>query len=63
MYKLIKPKFIKGYWHNIVQTDNGFSVVDTQRKRNQIDRDGIGYKVECFKTLEEAKLFLKNYED
>lgn len=62
MHKLIKTKFIKGHWHNVVQTDCGFSVVNTERERNQIDRDGIGYEVECFKTLEEAKLFLKNYE-
>lgn len=62
MYKLIKTKFIKGYWHNVVQTADGFSVVNTQRKRNQINRDGIGYEVEYFKTLEGAKQFLEKYE-
>lgn len=62
MHKIIKAKFIKKYWYDIVETDNGFSVFNTRRRENQIDRDGIGYEVAFFKTLEEAEEFLEKYE-
>ncbi len=64
MHKIVKAKFIKKYWFNIIQTENGFYVINTQRKRNQIDRDGIGYMIpeSEFKTLDEAIKFLGEYE-
>ncbi|KKS73577.1 MAG: hypothetical protein UV46_C0069G0003 [Candidatus Gottesmanbacteria bacterium GW2011_GWC2_42_8] len=64
MHKIIKAKFIKKYWFNIIQTENGFYVFNTQRKRKLPDRDGIGYIVpesEC-NTLDEAVNFLEEYE-
>jgi hypothetical protein len=62
MKKFIKPKFIKEYWHNIEQISrNKFIILNTQRRRNQIDRDGLGYYLEeNFKTLKEAEEFLEN---
>ncbi len=64
MHKIVKAKFIKKYWFNVIQTENGFYVFNTQRKRNQFDRDGIGYKVpeSEFNTLDEAVNFLEEYE-
>ena len=62
MHRIIKAKFIRDYWYDIIETDKGFSVFNTQRKRNQIDREGIGYEVALFKTLEEAEEFLEKYK-
>jgi len=62
MSTLLKSKFIKNYWYNIVEFDGGFGVFNTRRKKNQIDRDGLGYEIERFKTLKEAEEFLDNYE-
>ncbi|MCJ7804987.1 hypothetical protein MUP35_04640 [Patescibacteria group bacterium] len=64
MYTIVKAKFIKKYWFNIIQTKNGLHVFNTQRKRNQIDRDGIGYMVpeSEFRTLDEAVNFLNEYK-
>ena len=64
MSKIVKTKFIKNFWFNIIQTDNGFHIFNTQRKRNQADRVGIGFIVpdsEC-KTLAEAVKLLNNLE-
>ncbi len=61
---IIKSKFIKKYWFNIVQSENGFYIFNTQRKRKLSDRDGIGYIVpdsEC-SSLAEAIKFLEDYE-
>lgn len=63
MHKIIKAKFIRKYWVDIIETDNGFSVFNTQRRKNQIDRDGIGYEIAYFKTREEAEQFLQRIED
>ena len=60
MHTIIKGKFIKKYWWNIVQTDKGFSVVNTHRKQNMKDRDGREEIVKEFKTSEEANNFLEN---
>jgi hypothetical protein len=62
MYKIIKSKFIKKYWYDIIETNNGFSVFNTRRKMNQIDRDGLGYEVAFLKTLKEAEDFLEKYD-
>ena len=62
MYKITKSKFIKKYWFNIVETDDSFSVINTRRRKNQIDRDGLGYEIASFKTLEDAEKFLEDYE-
>jgi hypothetical protein len=64
MNKIISSKFIKKYWFDIIQTDTGYHVFNTQRKFKQSDRDGIGYIVsesEC-ETLNEAKKFLEDFE-
>ena len=62
MHKIIKEKFIKKYWFDIIETDSCFSVFNTKRKKNKIDRDGIGHEVSFFKTLKEAEEFLEKYE-
>lgn len=62
MPKIIKAKFIKKYWFNIVETDDGFSVVNTHRKQNMTDRDDIERTVGFFKTLQEAENHLDEYE-
>lgn len=64
MHKIVKTKFIKKYWFDIIQTEKGFHVFNTKRKRNMSDRDGIGYIVpeSEFKTLSEAIIFLDEYE-
>jgi len=64
MHKIVRAKFIKKYWFNIIQTEKGFHVFNTQRKRNHVDRDGIGYIVaeSKFNTLDEAIKFLEEYE-
>ncbi|MEK7559530.1 MAG: hypothetical protein AAB521_04455 [Patescibacteria group bacterium] len=64
MHTVVKTKFIKKYWFNIVQTEKGFYVFNTQRKKKQSERDGVGYIVpesEC-DTLDEAVNFLEEYE-
>ena len=61
MHKIIKTKFIKKYWYNIIETDNGFSVFNTYRRENQTSRDGLGYKIAFFKTIEDAEKFLEKY--
>jgi hypothetical protein len=51
----------EGYWFDICKESDGrFSIFNTQRKRDQITRDGIGYyiSVDPFNTLEEAKKYL-----
>ena len=62
MHKIIKTKFIKKYWFDLVETTDGFSIFNTRRRGNQIDRDGVGYTVEHFKNLDEAVQFLEKYE-
>lgn len=62
MYKIIKAKFIKKYWWNIVETDSGFAVINTYRKRNMADRDDIERVVVTFSNLEEAEKCLDEYE-
>ena len=62
MHTIVKEKFIKKYYFNIVQTDDGFSVVNTKRKFNRVDRDGIGYEIKFFKTQGEAEDFLEKHE-
>ena len=62
MHKIIKAKFIKKYWFNIVETDHGFAIVNTHRKQNMIDRDDIERTVDFFKTMEEAEHRLEEYE-
>lgn len=62
VHKLIKAKFIKKYWYDIIKNKEGFSVFNTQRKRNQIDRDGIGHEIAFLKTLKRAEEFLNNYK-
>ncbi len=61
---IVKMKFIKKYWFDIIQTEKGFYIFNTQRRFKQNERDGIGYIVpesEC-DTLEEAIKFLEEYE-
>ncbi len=55
MHKIIKARFIEKYWFNIVETDNGFAVVNTHRGWNMIDRDDIEKTIGFFKTIQEAK--------
>lgn len=62
MYKIIKSKFIKQYWFNIIEVSDGYSVFNTRRRRNMTDRDGLGYEVASFKTLKDAERFLEDYE-
>jgi len=62
MSTIIKEKFIKKYYFNIVQTDNRFSVVNTKRKLNRRDRDGIEFELAFFNTEKEAETFLEKYE-
>lgn len=64
MHTIVKERFIKKYWFNVIQTENGFYVFNTKRKRNRIDRDGIGYMVpeSEFNTLDEAIKFLEDYK-
>lgn len=62
MYKIIKEKFIKKYWFNIVETDDSFNVVNTHRKLNRTDRDDIERTVDSFETVQEAEKRLEEYE-
>ena len=64
MGSTVKSKFIKKYWFDIIQSEKGFYIFNTQRRRNQVDRDGIGYIVSesYFDTLDEAINYLENYE-
>ncbi len=64
MHTIVKTKFIKKYWFDIIQTEQGFYVFNTQRERKLSNRDGVGYIVpesEC-NTLDEAIKFLEDYE-
>ncbi|MFA5995836.1 MAG: hypothetical protein WCW27_01165 [Patescibacteria group bacterium] len=61
MHQIIKTKFIEkeGHWFNIVKyRENSYSVVNTQRKRMQNERDGIDYEVENFDNLKDAESYL-----
>lgn len=64
MHTIVKSKFIRKYWFDIIQTEKGFHIFNTQRKRKLSDRDGIGYIVaeSEFNTLDEAVKFLEEYE-
>ena len=64
MHTIVKSRFIKKYWFDIIQTENGFHVFNTKRKWKISDRDGIGYEVpeSEFSTLDEAIEFLNDYE-
>lgn len=62
MHKIIKTKFIKKYWFNIVSFDDGFGVVNTYRRRNMVDRDDIEKTIGFFKTKKEAEQYLVEYE-
>ncbi|GEM_PF-4490446 len=59
---IIKAKFIKKYWFNIVKTSDGFSIVNTHRKQNMKDRDDIEKTIHFCKTLQEAESYLEKYE-
>ena len=59
------PKFIEkeGYWYNIRKSgESSFPVFNTKRKRNQIDRDGIGFTVATFDNFDAAKKFLDDLD-
>lgn len=62
--KIISEKFIKseGYWFNVVQEgENTYTIVNTRRKINRIDRDNIEFYTEhSFDNEDEAKKFLNN---
>ena len=60
--KIIKGRFIKKYWFNIVETSDGFAVKNTHRKYNMIDRDGPETIIHFCKTLQEAENYLEEYE-
>lgn len=60
-------QFIKsdGYWFEVRQEQNGkFSIFNTQRKKNPLDREGTGFYVSCdpFDSLEEAKEYLNRLD-
>ena len=59
---IIKAKFIKKYWFNIVKTSDGFAVVNTHRKHNMIDRDDIEKTIYLCKTIQEAEMHLEKYK-
>ena len=66
MSATISSQFIEkdGYWFDICERNDGkFSIFNTQRKRDQITRDGIGYylSLDPFDTLQEAKDWLLKY--
>lgn len=62
--KIIKEKYIpsRGYWFNVVQVEeNKYIIVNTKRKENRIDRDGIEViTTDSFNNENEAKQFLDN---
>lgn len=58
---IIKAKFIKKYWFNIVQTGDGFAVVNTHREQNR-NRGDIEKTIHFCKTLQEAESYLEKYE-
>jgi hypothetical protein len=63
MHTLISSKFVEkeGYLFDIIQTDiHCFEIFNTRRKRNQTDRDGLGYCVAKFDSLVEAKKYINN---
>lgn len=65
MRKIITSKFIEkeGYWFNIEKiADGDYIIFNTQRRKNQSDRDGIGYVIEYFENLKEAKEYLENIQ-
>lgn len=57
--KTIDVKVIKSIVWNIIDTGNGFTVVNTHRKENMKDRDNIEESKGEFKTFEEAEKFLE----
>lgn len=59
---IIKAKFIKKYWFNIVKTDDGFAIVNTHRKQNMIDRDDIEKTIHFCKSIQEAESYLDKYD-
>ena len=59
---IIKAKFIKKYWFNIVKTNDGFAIVNTHRKQNMVDRDDIEKTMHFYKTIEDAENHLEEYE-
>lgn len=59
---IIKAKFIKKYWFNIVKTKDGFTIVNTHRKQNMTDRDDIERTIHFCKTIQEAESYLDEYE-
>lgn len=59
----ISSKYIEkeGYWFNVRKVSkDSFVVYKTQRKRNQIDRDGIGYTVQTFNNQKNAEKYLED---
>ena len=62
MHQIVSEKFIPkvGYWFDVIKnSDNSYVIFNTQRKRNPIDRDGIGYYTsDTFNNLDDAKAFL-----
>jgi hypothetical protein len=59
---IIKSRFIKKYWFNIVKTNDGFAIVNTYRRENRTDRDNIEKTIHFCKTLQEAEGYLEEYE-
>jgi len=59
---IIKEKFIKKYWFNIVKINDGFAIVNTHRKQDRTDRDDIEKTIHLCKTLQEAENYLEKYE-
>lgn len=67
MHNIAYTKFItsEGYWFNVIQVgSDAFVIFNTQRKLDQISRDGIGYNIshDNFSTLEAAKRYLEELE-
>ncbi|MSU54723.1 MAG: hypothetical protein EXS48_02745 [Candidatus Staskawiczbacteria bacterium] len=60
--EFLKNKFFEKYYFNIVQAGDAFLVVNTKRRFNKVDRDGIEHEVASFKTQKEAEDFLEKYE-
>ncbi|OGZ84416.1 MAG: hypothetical protein A2599_00925 [Candidatus Staskawiczbacteria bacterium RIFOXYD1_FULL_39_28] len=54
---IVKKYFIKKYYFDIVERDDGFSIVNTHRK-NITDRDGIEEVIFNCKTFEEAERYI-----
>lgn len=68
MHTIVHGKYIEseGYWFDVVQVaEKKYLIFNTQRKRQQHIRDGIGYYLPEleFETAEEAKTYLHKLEN